>query len=115
MKNKIIKPASISGFPEFSPKEEAVKQGMLQEIMAKFQAHGASRIVTPAVEWNEILQSKGGNDKEIFGLRSLHSNKPKKYSLKFDQTVSLARYIAQHQNDSLVEFIALKEESIVNV
>lgn len=97
-RNDIVKPAKISGFPENLPAEERLFRQMMSVIQKKFESHGAEFIETPAVEANGVLLSKGADDKEIFGLHQLNGNGDtgKKYSLHFDLTVPLARYVAQH-------------------
>lgn len=100
MYNRTINPRTISGFPEFLPEEEKLLQGMIDKIRHTYESYGFSRIETPAVELNEVLTAKGGIDaKEIFALKRLQSSEDddsKDYSLHFDLTVPLARYVAQH-------------------
>lgn len=96
---EIIKPRPISGFPEWLPNEKILEERMLGTIRKTFERFGFSPLETPAVERNEVLTSKGGNEKEIYTLARLAGtpeDDAKEYSLHFDLTVPLARYVAQH-------------------
>lgn len=97
-----------SGFPEFSPKQEHIRQEFLSIITKTFELFGASTITTPLVEREENLVAKGGNAKEIYVLkRLLDEDGDKSHSgnaLRFDQTVPLALYTARHLNDITFPF-----------
>ena len=104
-----ITPMPISGFPEWSPAERMVEQRMLDQIRAAFERFGFSPIETPAVERNTVLMAKGGEETErqIYSLTGLHPQSggdARDYSLHFDLTVPLARYVAQRSNDLVFPF-----------
>ena len=104
-----VNPSPISGFPEWSPAERLVEQRMLDQIRASFERYGFSPIETPAVERNVVLTAKGGEETErqIYSLTGLHPQSggdTRDYSLHFDLTVPLARYVAQHNNDLVFPF-----------
>ena len=104
-----ITPSPISGFPEWSPAERIVEQQMIDQIRASFERFGFSPIETPAVERNAVLTAKGGEETErqIYSLTGLHpqsSGDARDYSLHFDLTVPLARYVAQHNNEIVFPF-----------
>lgn len=95
----IIVPRSISGFPEWLPEERIVELKLIDIIRSNFERYGFSPIETPAIENKEILLAKGGNDKEIYGLRRLtgdEEEEDREIALHFDLTVPLARYVAQN-------------------
>ena len=104
-----VNPSPISGFPEWSPAERIIEQDMLDRIRASFERYGFSPIETPAVERNTVLTAKGGEETErqIYSLTGLHpqaGGDARDYSLHFDLTVPLARYVAQHSNDIVFPF-----------
>ena len=104
-----VAPSPISGFPEWSPAERIVEQKMLDQIRASFELFGFSPIETPAVERNTVLTAKGGEETErqIYNLTGLHpqsGGEGRDYSLHFDLTVPLARYVAQHNNELVFPF-----------
>lgn len=97
-----------SGFPEFSPAEEQVRQQWITTIADTFKNYGFQPITTPLVEREENLLGKGGNPKEIYALkRVLDEDGDKSHSgntLRFDHTVPLALYVARHQNELTFPF-----------
>lgn len=104
-----INAGAISGFPEWSPAERILEQRMLDRIREVFERFGFSPIETPAVERNAVLTAKGGaeTERQIYGLTGLHpqsGNDARDYSLHFDLTVPLARYVAQRSNDLVFPF-----------
>ena len=104
-----VTPSPISGFPEWSPAERLVEQQMIDRIRESFERFGFSPIETPAVERNSVLTAKGGEETErqIYSLTGLHPQSggdTRDYSLHFDLTVPLARYVAQHNNELVFPF-----------
>jgi histidyl-tRNA synthetase len=102
MARKIIKPQPISGFPEYTPAVHRVWQKWCDHMRAVFERYGFCGIETPAVEALEVIAAKGEVDKEIYVLERLHreeGGREARLGLRFDQTVPLARYVAQHFND----------------
>lgn len=104
-----VNPSPISGFPEWSPAERLVEQRMLDQIRASFERYGFTPIETPAVERNSVLTAKGGEETErqIYSLTGLHPQSggdARDYSLHFDLTVPLARYVAQRNNELVFPF-----------
>lgn len=96
----MAKVTSISGFPEFLPGEQIAFNKIVETIKHHFELAGALPLETPAVERTNTLLSKGGDDKEIYGLRRLAAAEgeqdAKDLALRFDLTVPLARYVSQH-------------------
>ena len=104
-----ITPSPISGFPEWTPAERLIEQQMLDRIRSAFERFGFAPIETPAVERNTVLTAKGGDETErqIYALTGLHPQSgadARDYSLHFDLTVPLARYVAQHNNELVFPF-----------
>ncbi|MBI3926982.1 MAG: histidine--tRNA ligase [Armatimonadetes bacterium] len=107
MKKKIVKPASISGFPEFTPGVQMVAVQQLDRIRKIFELHGFVPVETPVVERLEVLLAKGGDaDKEMYVLQRLHAEDDSEASLglHYDLTVPFARYVAQHFNELVFPF-----------
>ncbi len=89
-----------SGFPEFSPAVEHIRQKWIRTIAEVFEKNGFMPIETPLVEREENLVAKGGNPKEMYVLKRLldEENDPSHsgMALRFDHTVPLALYVARH-------------------
>lgn len=106
-KKKIYKPKAISGFPEWLPEVRLIEQRWLDHIRRVFESYGFCSIETPSVEELDVLRAKGEVDKEIYVLERLHKedgDKEARLALHFDQTVPLARYVAQNFNDLVFPF-----------
>ncbi|MCE7886290.1 MAG: histidine--tRNA ligase [Alphaproteobacteria bacterium PRO2] len=111
-KKSIYKPRPVSGFPEWLPEVRLVEQQWLDHIRRVFESYGYCSIETPAVEELNVIQAKGGDggadvDKEVYVIERLHKEKGDKearLALHFDQTVPLARYVAQHFNELVFPF-----------
>lgn len=92
-----------SGFPEFSPAQERVRQQWIQVISDVFESNGFMPITTPLVEREDNFLAKGGNPKEMYVLkRLLDDDSDSSHSgnaIRFDHTVPLALYVARHLND----------------
>lgn len=90
--------SNISGFPELLPREQIAFNQVINIIKEQFELNGFIPLDTPAVERVTTLLAKG-NDSEIYGIHRLaegSGSKEKDLALRFDLTVPLARYVAQH-------------------
>lgn len=102
MNEKNVLPQSVSGFPEWLPQEKIAENKMLDTIRHEYELYGFVPLETPAVERQNVLISKGGDEKEIYALHRLvaqndsEDKTASEMALHFDLTVPLARYVAQH-------------------
>lgn len=106
-KKSIYKPRPISGFPEWLPEVRLVEQQWFDHIRRVFESYGFCSIETPSVEEIGVLEAKGEVDKEIYVIERLHKedgDKEARLALHFDQTVPLARYVAQNFNALVFPF-----------
>ena len=94
---KIVKPSTIAGVMELLPKEQLVFDKIKNIIEETYKKYQFMPIDTPVIEKNEILFAKGGGEteKQIYEIAS----ESKDMSLRFDLTVPLARYVAEHFQD----------------
>ncbi|MBC8061370.1 MAG: histidine--tRNA ligase [Clostridiaceae bacterium] len=97
MDKKIVKPSILPGFMELLPSEQILFNKMLDTIRKNYEKYGFVPIDTPVIEKSEILLAKGGGEteKQIYRFNKGDSD----LSLRFDLTVPLARYVAQHFSD----------------
>jgi histidyl-tRNA synthetase len=104
---KVYKPKPVSGFPEWLPEERLVEQQWFDHIRRVFESYGFCNIETPSVEELDVIAAKGEVDKEIYVIERLHKeegDKEARLALHFDQTVPLARYVAQRFNELVFPF-----------
>jgi histidyl-tRNA synthetase len=120
----VVRPAPISGFPEWLPHVRLVELRWLDGIRAAFERYGFCSIRTPAAERLEVLLAKGETSGEVYTLgRAQDPDKGQgtdkgqgsdegQLGLHFDLTVPFARYAAQHFNELVFPF---KRYQIQNV
>lgn len=91
----------MSGFMELLPEEQIEFDKIKAIIMETFEAFGFSALDTPAIERIQILKAKdvGETATQIYEIAPRGEEKDSKSGLRFDLTVPLARYVADHFND----------------
>lgn len=96
---EIINPSILSGFMELLPEDQVLFDRIKDSIEDRFQLYGFWPLDTPAIEKNEILFAKGGGEttKQIYRIEKGENSQEQ--SLRFDLTVPLARYVAQHSSE----------------
>ncbi|MBI4039873.1 histidine--tRNA ligase, partial [Candidatus Daviesbacteria bacterium] len=95
--NKInkIEPKTLKGFRDFLPKEALKRQRLIGQLRSVFELFGFDPLETPALEYEEILTGKYGEEGEKLMYRFTDQG-GRKIALRYDQTVPLARVIAQY-------------------
>ncbi|MGH4003836.1 MAG: ATP phosphoribosyltransferase regulatory subunit, partial [Pseudonocardiaceae bacterium] len=105
---QLVRPAPISGFPEWLPEVRRLELHWLDRIRQIFESYGFCSIETPSVEALEVLVAKGETSQEVYTLRRLQAEPmdgtDARLGLHFDLTVPFARYVAQHFNDLVFPF-----------
>ncbi|MBO0827066.1 MAG: histidine--tRNA ligase [Streptosporangiales bacterium] len=103
-----VRPAPLSGFPEWTPEVRLVELHWLDRIRAAFERYGFCSVETPSVEALEVLLAKGETSQEVYTLHRLQADEADageaRLGLHFDLTVPIARYVAQHFNDLVFPF-----------
>lgn len=101
-KNSKIEPRLLKGFTDFLPKEARARQILFRTIEQVFERFGFEPMSTPAIEYKEILLNKYGDDEKLVYTFKDHGERD--VALRYDLTVPLARFFAQHQNELVVPF-----------
>jgi len=93
----LITPRTLKGFRDYPPEAMIPRQRLIDAARRVYQSYGFSPIDTPALEYLEILAGKGGDetDKQLYKFQD-HGRRW--VALRFDLTVPLARFAAQHIN-----------------
>ncbi len=99
----IIRPRTLKGFRDFLPEAMQAREWLIDTARTVFRSHGYEPIDTPALEYTEILLGKGGaeTDKQLYRFED-HGGRD--VALRFDLTVPLARFVAQHIGELGVPF-----------
>jgi histidyl-tRNA synthetase len=99
----MIKPQTLKGFRDFLPNYVKKKEYVLNALKEVFESYGFEPIETPALEYEEILTGKYGEEGEKL-MYKFTDNGGRKVALRYDQTVPLARFVAQNQNEIVFPF-----------
>lgn len=97
-----IKPRTLSGFMELLPAEQKLFDEMVSILKETYSLYGFTSLDTPLIESSDVLLAKGGGEteKQIYRFTKGDSD----LSLRFDLTVPLARYVAQHAGELTFPF-----------
>lgn len=95
-------PRTMPGVMELLPLEQITFQRMLDTIRQRFERFGFLPVETPAIELTSVLLTKTGGDTErqVYFVQSTggrKQNEEPELALRFDLTVPLARYVAEHE------------------
>lgn len=87
---------------ELLPAEQAVFNKYKESIREVYHRHGFLEIETPTIDRAEILFAKAGGEteKQIYKvIKTDETAEDADQALRFDHTVPLARYVAEHESD----------------
>lgn len=104
---KKINTSPLSGMQELLPTEQAIFDQLKQNISDVYHHYGFLNIETPIIERSEVLLAKAGGDteKQIYMVNKTDETADSAdQALRFDHTVPLARYVAEHNNDLAFPF-----------
>ncbi len=98
MTEQRITPRTLKGFRDFLPEVMIPRERLIETARTVYRSYGFVPIETPTLEYSEILCGKGGeeSDRQMFRFED-HGGRD--VGMRFDLTVPLARYAAQHAND----------------
>ena len=112
----MIKPRTPPGVMELLPRDQIAFQRMLDTIRGTFERFGFLPVETPVFELSEVLLTKTGGETErqVYFVQSTGAldkaaeaggaeGRPE-MALRFDLTVPLARYVAEHEHDLAFPF-----------
>lgn len=99
----MIKPQTLKGFRDFLPLEARKRQYVINTLKSMFELYGFEPLETPVLEYEEILSGKYGDegDKLMYRFEDLGK---RRVAMRYDQTVPLARVVAQYQNRIALPF-----------
>ncbi len=100
---------TMPGVLELLPLDQIALQRMLDVIRRNYERFGFLPIETPVIEYSDVLLTKSGGETErqVYFVQSTgaldHAEKSAsgvpELALRFDLTVPLARYVAEHERD----------------
>ena len=100
---------TMPGVLELLPLDQVAFQGMLDAVRRNFERFGFLPIETPVMEFSNILLTKEGGETErqvyfVQSTGSIEQGEKPELALRFDLTVPLARYVAEHEHDLTFPF-----------
>ena len=97
---------TMPGTLELLPPDQIAFQRMLDTVRRNFERFGFLPVETPVMEFTDVLLTKQGGETErqVYFVQSTGAlEKPAEglpeLALRFDLTVPLARYVAEHEHD----------------
>jgi histidyl-tRNA synthetase len=91
----MIDPRTLAGFRDFLPEAMIPRERLIETARRVYRSYGFSPIDTPALEYLEILTGKGSEetDRQMYRFEDQGG---RMVGMRFDLTVPLARFAAQH-------------------
>lgn len=91
----IVQPRTLKGFRDFLPEAAIARERLIAATVDVYRRYGFSPIDTPALEYTEVLLGKGSDesDKQMYRFDDPGG---RDVAMRFDLTVPLARFVAQH-------------------
>lgn len=97
-----VKAQVLSGFRDQLPAQMLLRRTLIERARKVFEAHGFEPIDTPTLEHLEVLTGKAGENEKLMYHFLDHGDRP--VGLRYDLTVPLARFVANHQNELPMPF-----------
>ncbi|SFS15056.1 histidyl-tRNA synthetase [Dyella sp. OK004] len=95
---------TMPGVLELLPLDQIAFQRMLDVIRRNYERFGFLPVETPVIEYADVLLTKTGGETErqVYFVQStgaMEQGEKPDMALRFDLTVPLARYVAEHEHD----------------
>ena len=95
---------TMPGVLELLPLDQIAFQRTLDVIRRNYERFGFLPVETPVMEYSDVLLTKTGGETErqVYFVQStgaLEQGEKPELALRFDLTVPLARYVAEHEHD----------------
>lgn len=99
----MIEPRTLQGFRDFLPEAMIPRERLIATAQRVYRSYGFNPIDTPALEYLEILTGKGSDetDRQLYKFADQGG---RMVGMRFDLTVPLARFAAQHVNELGIPF-----------
>ena len=94
----LIEPRTLKGFRDYLPEAMIPRERLIATAQSVYRSFGYSPIDTPALEYIEVLKGKGGDESDRL-MYEFDDHGGRRVGLRFDLTVPLARFSAQHVNE----------------
>ncbi len=98
MTTPLIEPRTLKGFRDFLPAAMMRRERLMEAARRVYRSFGFAPIETPVLEYLEILTGKGSDetDRQMYRFQDAGG---RWVGMRFDLTVPLARFCAQHHGE----------------
>ncbi|HSK38200.1 MAG TPA: histidine--tRNA ligase [Arenibaculum sp.] len=105
----LIQPRTPPGVMELLPRDQIAFQHFLDTIRSGYERFGFLPVETPVFEMTDVLLTKSGGEteKQVYFVQSTgarQQGREPELAMRFDLTVPLARYVAEHERDLAFPF-----------
>ena len=90
------KPQNVKGMRDLLPPAMMLRQHIIKTLSTVFERYGFEPLQTPVLEHAETLEGKLGDEERLIYRFEDHGGR--KLAMRYDQTVPLARVVAQYQS-----------------
>ncbi len=94
---------TLKGFRDFLPQQALKRQYVINALRGVFELYGFGPLETPALEYEDILLGKYGEEGDKLMYR-FEDHGGRRVALRYDQTVPLSRVVAQYKNELPLPF-----------
>lgn len=98
-----MKLQTVKGFKDYLPQDALMRKVLRDKIIEIFEKFGFDPLETPTIEYAETLMGKYGEEEKL--IYKFETPGGDKVALKYDQTVPLARVIAQYGKEGAQKLI----------
>jgi histidyl-tRNA synthetase len=94
----MIDPRTLKGFRDYLPEAMIPRERLIATAQQVYRSFGFAPIDTPALEFFEVLAGKGSEetDRQLYNFVDPGN---RRVGMRFDLTVPLARFVAQHSHE----------------
>jgi histidyl-tRNA synthetase len=96
-----VKAQTYKGMKDYLPRDMRLRQFIVATLAEAAERYGFEPMQTPIVEYEATLAGKLGDDEKLIYRMQYGDDK---LALRYDQTVSLARVVAQYPNEIVLPF-----------
>jgi histidyl-tRNA synthetase len=96
MSKKTIRTKPPKGFRDFLPEEAVKRNFVIEKMISILEKFGFDPLETPALEYAKVLKGKYGEEERL--IFKFQDRGGRELALRFDQTVPLARLMAQYKS-----------------
>lgn len=100
----LVQPRKPGGFGEYLPAEQIEFDRLKGIVASTYEKYGFSPLDTPILELTEVLLAKGGGETEQQVYSFKREGSKTDFTMRYDLTVPLARYVAEHESDLVFPF-----------